>query len=315
MIENVWFYSSLPLISALCCLFLLRKLITNKKGLVYTLLFSNLALMNLTQSVGYLVLSMSISVGKYVADVYLITLYFFFAHLFLFVCYLSNDPIKPKHRRIIYLFPFLLTFLHINGWMVDGYRIEHNTPMHNDGPLAWCFDLYIITVSLATPALLWQNIKNNLGDRMLVSKNAITLISFIPLTIAFAIIILLSRTQYAIPVVIIIPTISIYTAITYYYISRDKVIDLSIGLSFFCERIKLAYLLLEIHKTKTDLKTFNKAVEKQFIQEALEEQNYNIQETADYLDINHTTLRNKIKEYSLLVPHLTSRKKFEHYVA
>lgn len=134
---------------------------------------------------------------------------------------------------------------------------------------------------------------------MSVSKNLIALSSFIPLIAVFAVVVALSRTSHAIAIGLIGPMISIYTAYTYHYLTRERVVDLSIGVAFFYDRLKLAHLLLETHKSKADLKHFHKEVERQFITEALQEKNYDIYDTADYLGFNHTTLRNKIKEYEI----------------
>ncbi len=300
MVNHLWFYSSLPFIAAVICCYLLGKLLVKKSNIGALLLFSNLALLNIIQAALYLALSYSQVIGEYFADAYLITAYFFFAHLTLFAVSLSKKPVTPIKHYLMYVLPGVLTVFHLSGLMVDGYRFEQNALMHNDGPLAWCFDVFALVSCIAAAAILFNNIKANRGNRMLTSKNIIGLISFVPLILAFFIIILLSATPYAFPVVIVGSLITIYTALAFYYLLRDSVVDLSIGLTFFWRRLSLAYLLLETHKTKTDLKTFTKAVEKQFINEALELHKGNIQETADYLGINHTTLRNKIKEYDVI---------------
>lgn len=93
--------------------------------------------------------------------------------------------------------------------------------------------------------------------------------------------------------------ITIYTAYAFYYLSRESVADLSIGVGFFFDRMRIAYLLLETHKSKSDLKSYHKEVEKQFIIEALREHDNRIYDAADFLGYNHTTLRNKIKEYDI----------------
>lgn len=301
MIENLWPYAILPLVPAAICLLLLTKLYKNRAQGHYLKLFSNLMLMNIAQAIGYVAFSVDPIAAERMADLYLISGYFFFTHLLMTAICLSNNQLLFKRLSLnwLYLAPLSLTVLHISGFIVESYRMEQNAVMHNDGTLAWCLDAYILSTCMITIALLCKNIKSNKGNRMLASKNMVALISFVPLVAVFILLVILSTTRYAIPVVVIGPVITLYTAMTFFYISRQRVIDLSIGLKFFYDRLKLAYLLLETHKTKDNLKSFSKAVDKQFIKEALEENNRHIQATADYLGMNHTTLRNKIKEYGL----------------
>ncbi len=299
MINNLWLYSFLPAIPALSCILLLAKLHRKKAEWYSIRLFANLLLMNLLQTVAYIVFSISVATAEYIADLYLISAYFFFTHLMIFALQLSKDTLSVNQTGLLYIFPSVLTVFHLLGLMVDSYRVENDALLHNDGPLAWCLDVYILSSCVATVVLFSRNIKRNLKNRMLMSKNVVALLSFAPLIVAFFIIVLLSMTRYAIPVVFIGPLVTLYTSLAFYYISRKTVVDLSIGFGFFCDRLKLAYQFLETHKTKEDLKRFHHAVDKQFIKEALKENNFHIQETADYLGINHTTLRNKIKSYNL----------------
>ncbi len=301
MINNLWMYAALPMVPAVLCVFILIRLYKRKMGNHYIKLFSNLVLMNFSQAIMYVLFSFSVKAAGYAADAYLIAAYFFFTHLMMTSIFLSDR--KNIFINIssdwLYAFPLLLTFLHFNGLMVESYRVEQNSLMHNDGSFAWCFDLYIMISNILTIYFLLRNVKHCKKQRMTVSKNLIAIISFIPLIIVFFIVVALSSTKYAIPVAVIGPTITFYTALSFYYISQERVIDLSIGGRFFWDRLKLAYKLLETDKTKADMRTFHKHIDKQFIKEALYENDRQIQATADYLRINHTTLRNKIKEYSL----------------
>ncbi len=299
MIHNIGFYTLLPTASTLCCVFLLNKLIFRNTSRYYVLLFANLALMNLAQTLGYLLIPYSVAWAEYAADAYLITAYFFFTHLILLAISLSGKAPSSAYLRFQYWPAVCLSILHMNGLIVESYRIDQNTLMHNDGKLSWLFDGFILMSCLATLSYLFKNLSQNNQDQILMSKNMIAILSLIPLISVFFILILLSTTPYAVPVAIVGPLICIYAALTFYYLSRDSVANLSIGIVFFFERLKMAYLLLETGNTKRGLKQFNKSVEAQFIKEALVKNGGNIQATADYLDINHTTLRNKIKEYKL----------------
>ncbi|MCF6281252.1 MAG: hypothetical protein L3J28_03430 [Candidatus Polarisedimenticolaceae bacterium] len=296
---DIWVYIFLPAISALACLYLLRKLLSKKASIESMLLFSSLTLMNVWQVSLYLTWSDALTVGSYFADAYLITSYFFFTQLILFAISLSGKAVNIYPYYVLYLIPGTLSLFHIFGLMVASYRFEANALLHNDGILAWCFDLFILVACLATVSILWRNMRRYFADKIIASKNIIALVSFIPLTFVFTVLILLSRTPYAIPVVVIGPFITLYTAVTFYYLQRERVVDLSVGISFFINRLKLANQLLEMKNTKGELKSYTKAVERQFILEVMEIHDGNIQKTADYLGMNHTTLRNKIKEYEV----------------
>lgn len=291
--------SLLPLLSAGCCSWLLIKLAREKAPTHFQLLFSNLMAMNLSQACGYMAFAVHPNIGELFADAYLISAYFFFTHLMISAVQLGNAPPPLRKLAPVYIFPVILTALHLAGFIVDSYRFEQNALMHNDGSLSACLDVYIIASCFFTVAVLRRNTKQPGMERMQTSRNLVALLSFVPLVAAFLIIVVLSSTKYAIPVVVIGPLITIYTALSFYYVSRKKVVDLSIGIRFFMDRVLLAYALLETHKSKQDLKAYSKAVDKQFIKEALHENGNNIQETANFLGINHTTLRNKIKEYEL----------------
>lgn len=303
MINNLWMYAALPLAPTILCALLLHKLYRKKSDRHFIRLFANLLLMNVSQAIGYLLFSISPFYAEYAADIYLISAYFFFTHLMMTSLYLSGLYSFGENNRVflLYSFPLALTGLHALGFIVNGYRVEQNTLMHNDGSLAWCLDAYILSSCILTVSILIKNVKRakTQKDRMLTSRNLIALVSFFPLVFAFFVIVALSTTRYAVPVVVIGPCITFYTAFAFYYISAERTIDLSIGFRFFFDRLKLAYLLLVTHKTKSDLKAYSKAVDRQFIREALRENAGQIQLTADALQVNHTTLRNKIKEYKL----------------
>lgn len=300
MITNIWLYSLLPILVCFLGLILVRKVWRTNGAIEYIKLFSNLIVMNAFQVIAYFMFSLSPLYAEYTADAYLISAYFLFTHLMMLALSLAKKPISEHVYRYLYLVPISLTIFHLSGLMVESYRIEKNSLMHNDGVLAWCFDVHIILSSLLTVYILYRNIKGSQGANILASRNVIALISFIPLTLAFCLLSILSMTDYAIPVVIIIPLISTYILMVFSYISNSQIIDLSIGPRFFLKRLELARLILKVLKTKQDINTFKQALEKQLIEEALTEHNNAIQATADSLKMNHTTLRNKIKEYNLV---------------
>jgi hypothetical protein len=301
MNNDIWLYSFLPAIPALSCVVLLLKLNRNKAEWFSIRLFVNLLMMNVIQALAYIVFSFSLDIAKYIADAYLISAYFFFTHLLIYVSQLSENPPSIKNISKLYAFPFLMTSFHLAGLMVSDYRVENNALLHNDGPLAWCLDVYILSSCMFSVAFLLRNAKQaRYKNTLLYSKNVLALISFIPLVIAFFVIVTLSMTQYAIPVVIIGPMVTLYTSFAFYYISKRRIIDASIGLRLLKSRVSLAWKLLETHKkNKESIKDLKNAIDKQFIKETLEENDHHIQKTADAMGLNHTTLRNKIKEFDL----------------
>lgn len=294
-----WLYTLLPALSVVICLFLFKKLLSNGANRECLLLFFYLILINSIQVIAHISWSYSLTLTEYLTDAYLITAYFFFTQLILFSMSLSEKPINLLFRRLLYVFPIVFTVFHFMGLMVEGFRSEGYMIYHNDGTLAWCFDLYAIIACVATAILLKKNKRKPYDDEVNASKNIIAPISFLPVIFIFMALVVLSRTEYVIPVVVVVPLISIYAAITFYYLQRESVADLSFGIRFFFDRLMLANKLLELDNSKDELRSYKKEVEKLFILEVLEKHDGNIQETADYLGMNHTTVRNKIKEYEI----------------
>lgn len=304
--NDLWLYSLLPFFSAAVGLYLLKRLIDKKSPVESLLLFINIVLVNAVQSIGYIVWPYIETGHQYFADAYLIALYFLFAHLLLFSISLSGKSARYQYRYLIYIFPVILTLLHIAGFMVEGYRIDGYVILHNDGELAWCLDFFVLMSCIAAATIFGKNMKANFHDKVLASKNIIALVSFIPLILAFTVVDLLSRTLYVVPIIVIGPLVTLYAALSFYYLHKERVIYLSVGLVFFMSRLKLANKILELNNTRADVRTYTKAVEKQIILEVLGRHQGKIQEAADYLGMNHTTLRNKIKEYDVI----TERKGF-----
>ena len=296
MIEHVWFYALVPLLSATFCLVLLKKLITNKAEYPYIILFANWAVLDLFLASGYLILLINNTIFRYSADAYLISLYFLFTNLLLFAINLSIKKLTPKIQLAFYIVPAILTIFHICGWMIEDFRIEHNTLMHNDGPLAFIFDFYILLSSIAVYQTFKKRSKDKTLPRLLRAKNLLARIAFFPLIAMFIIIILLSMTQWAFPTVLVIPIISVYTTLIYYYISRDRIIDLSMGLDFIVSRSRVAIKLLETEASKTGLKDHYSDVEKVFIEEALEKNDNNVKAAAKSLGYEYTTINKKLSK-------------------
>lgn len=299
MIDNIWFYSLLPASVAFYCLTVLFRSVSVGSDISYIKLFTNLMLMNVLQAVGYIMFAFAPIYAEYIADLYLISTYFFFIHLLQIALALTKTPIDSRYSNLLYLLPAALSVMHCFGLIVEGYRVEQNTLMHNDGDFSWCADIFALVSCIATVMLLKRNVKATSDDRILMSKNMLALLSFAPLILAAFVLAALSMTEYVISVTIIGPLVAFYTALVFFYISKKNIVDLSIGLRFFKARLRLAILLLETENNKKATGHFKEKMEKQFVLEALDRNNHKIQITADYLGINHTTLRKKIKDYNL----------------
>lgn len=296
MITHIWFYSLLPASVTLCCFILLIKAYRTHVSRSTLKLFINLIILNACQAVAYVLFAISPPIAEYAADAYLMTVYFLFIHL-LFVALSLREQGEPKWSRLLYIFPILLVCMHLSGLMIESYRVEKNSLMHNDGTLAWTFDLFIIITSLVTVFIFFKNTKAH-GNYARASRNIIALLSFIPLVATFSLLIFLSRTDNPVPVVIVVPIISLYIAFVFYYLSRSEVVDLSVNIGFYAlmKRVRLALLLLEHINTKSELNAFYNALRKQRYSEALAKNNNDFNAAAKELNIHHTTLRNLLKE-------------------
>jgi hypothetical protein len=294
MISALLFYSLYPTLVALLCLLLLHKAYRSGAGLPYLKLFLNLALMNFCQALGYVILVFSNTYAQYMADFYLICAYFLFSHFIQLALYLSEKD-RGYWPKFLYIPPIILTSFHLSGFMVDSYYLQNNAMLHNDGIFAWAFDAFLIVASVTTITVLFINIRQIKSNYLLASKNIIALISFFPFILSASIIIILSNTEVAIPVVIIVPSISLYIVSIFYYISRSQVIDLTIGPKAFIKRLKIASLLLSTLRTKKDLDNFNRQLQLLKYTEAMEKHRNNYNAAADELKVHPTTLRNALK--------------------
>ena len=295
MIEHIWLYSSLSGVVTLLCAFLSYRALSAAAPSPYVKLFANLSIMNLLQTVAYIMFAYSPSLAEYGADAYLIALYFLFAHLpMLSLCLSQKD--HSKLFKYLYIVPALLAIFHLSGFMIESYRVENNSLMHNDAELAWTFDLFIILSSVATVVVFITNARQTKDDYLLASRNIIAALSFIPLVIAFSTLILLSRTDYAIPVVVVIPLISTYITLVFNYVRSTNIIDLSIGPAAIVERFKVAYLALTVLQTRQDVDQIADKLRHQKYIEALRRHQNDYKAAAKELNIHPSTLYSRINK-------------------
>ena len=300
MTDTLWLYSALPAGPCIVFAFLLAKLWKRKAEKFYVILFSSLLMMNLLQMVGYFALSLSRPAGEIFADAYMIAAYFFFGSLLLTCASLHEfKTFDPKRLYWLLSLPAMVSLLHIAGFVTDGYRYENNAFLHNDGPLAIVTDIFMLGCCVGSVLALIVNTKFA-RDKTNLSKNIVALASFIPLAGALFVVVALSRTEYAIPVVVVGPIFYLYAGMMFYYISQEEVVDLTIGVRFVSDRLRLCHALLSGRQDKKAVKQLMKQIEWQYIKEALYEHDGNIMETAEALGMNHNTIRTKIKEQEAL---------------
>lgn len=295
MIENIWLYSSLSGVVAFFCGFLAYRSFKSGALTVYPRLFANLALMNTLQTIAYIMFSFRPDIAEYGADAYLIAWYFLFAHLPMLSLSLSKNDYS-KYFKYLYILPVALAIFHAAGLMIESYRVENNSLMHNDGVLSWTFDLFIILSSVVTILIFIINSKKITTDYLQASRNIIAAISFIPLVIAFSIIIFLSRTEYSIPVVVIIPIISAYITLVFNYIRSSKIIDLSIGPAAIIARFKVAYMSLTVLQTRQDVELIAEQLKHRKYIEALRRHENDYKAASKELNIHPSTLYNHVNK-------------------
>lgn len=293
-----FFYSFYPALITVFCTLLSSKAYRSGEGLAYTKLFVNLAIINFCQMIIYLFIDNSFQLATYAADAYLIAAYFLFTH-FMQLALSMSEHNRGAWPDYLYIPPIILTIFHFSGLMVESYRLEDNAILHNDGLFAPYFDAFILLSSIATVITFVVNTRKIQHDYSFASRNIVALISFIPFILAASIIVVLSNTEHTVPVVVIIPSISFYIVLVFYYIGKSKVIDLKVGPKAFLQRLKIASLLLATLKdicTKKDLDEFNRQLQLLKYKEAMQKHRNNFNEAAKELKVHPTTLRNALKD-------------------
>lgn len=294
MVTTFLLYSLYPAFITAFSILLFLKAYQSNAGTHYLALFGNLIFINICQTIIYGVIPYSFTIASYAADAYLIAAYFLFTHFILLALNLSESE-RGNWIQFLYVPPVILTILHVSGFMIDSYRLVENAIVHSDGELAWAFDAFLLAASMTTVATFFINVKQIRKDYLLQSRNLIALISFIPFIIAASILVILSNTAHVVPVVTIIPTLSLYIVLVFYYISRSQIIDLTIGPKAFFKRLKVAYLLLSSLRTKKDLDDFNRQLQLLKYNEAMQKHQNNFNAAAEELKVHPTTLRNALK--------------------
>lgn len=257
MVGDYWIYSIYPAFAVLCCSFLIVKARRSKAALQYIKLFTNFWLINLFQVFIYLSLQVSFDVATYFTDMYLIAAYFLFAHLLQLALSMSAQN-RGDWFDYIYIIPVALTVMHFLGLMTDGYRLEANTILHNDTEYAWCFDAFILVSSLASIITFFFNTRSTEYDYVLISRNIIALLSFVPFLLSVAYIVVRSNSSSPISVVYIVPTMSLWVVGVFYYITKPNIVDLTRSLRGHLEAFKLIYSAICHVDSKDQMDDFKK---------------------------------------------------------
>ena len=216
---DIWFYSLYPLLATFCCVALLRQLVNAGTSAVYIKLFSNLAALNFLQMLAYAFVTHHFELATYLADTYLIAAYFLFAHFMQLALHLGAKD-RRRWFNWLYVPPVLLTLLHVSGLMVESYRLENNTLLHNDGRYAIAFDLFVISSATLTALTFFVNLHHIQRNYLQESRNIIAVIAFLPFLLAAIALVILSNTRYVISVVVVVPSMSLYMVMVFFYIRR-----------------------------------------------------------------------------------------------
>ena len=257
MTGEFWIYALYPAFAAAFCIILLAKAWKSKAAYEYINLFATLVLINTSQVAIYLVINASFKLASYFADLYLITAYFFFAHLLQLALSMSEHN-RGSWPKYIYIIPVALTAMHIAGLSIESYRLESNTILHNDGTYAWCFDVFILAASLTSIITFILNTHSTEYDYVLISRNLIALFSFVPFLLGVAYIVIRSNTDSPVSVVYIIPTMSLWIACVFYYITKPNIIDLTRSPKGHWEAVKLIYSAICHIDNKQQIEEFSK---------------------------------------------------------
>ncbi len=285
--------SILPFISVVICTALL--VWSSNQSFIVKATFVNILILSAAQAAGFMSWPYSEVLLFGFADIYLIALYWLFTNMLLFANSLSGEE-SAFNLKYAYVAPSILTVLHILGFMTDGYRIEQSSPMHNDGELAILGDFYMITCAIGVLVIATTNRKRS-RDPVSVSKNTLFLISLVPMGIVLAVVLLLSMGDYAISLVVIGPLIFIYTACTFAYLSRHKVINLSNGVRGFWNRASVALGYLEAETGEAS--AIERDIKRQDLLEYLQQNDYSVSKAARAKGINRSTFRRQMQKVGL----------------
>ncbi len=188
--------------------------------------------------------------------------------------------------------------MHVAGLLTDGYRIENGSPMHNNSELAWVGDAYLIMCLLGVGAIVVSNLKRN-DEVVWISKNWVFLFSLIPMVLGFGYVVVASAGPNPVSLVTIGPLMIMWAALTFYYLSRPSVVNVSYGIRLFIRRLKLIRFILELDYSRENQRVIFLEIEKQSIREALAKHDSNIPDAATSLGWDHSTLRKKLKLHGL----------------
>ena len=138
---GVFALCSLVLKIVLLCLVDAKKL----RSRSYFYLLVLFAFQNLSEMVGYFLLSRESLLVNNAVDVYLIAVYFISASVL--VITLSNRFILGRWVLLVYAFPFFFAIAHAAGMLVEGYVFQGFALVRVPGPWGLYIDIYLLVVS------------------------------------------------------------------------------------------------------------------------------------------------------------------------
>ncbi|MGS2716592.1 hypothetical protein ACVBE9_00325 [Eionea flava] len=297
--HEIWFYSVYPLVVSVICCFLYCKAWKSGAASEYLRLFSNLTIINLCQVAIYLFIPFYFVVAEYIADFYLIAAYFLFAHLLQLSLSLS-ETYRGTWPRYIYIVPVVLTVMHLLGLMVESYRIAADgTILHNDGTHSIYFDVFGIVACISTIVIFGINVKTVKDDYVNSSRNLIALLSFVPFILGAVYLIVRSNTDNPVSVVYVVPTMTLWIALVFYYISKGSIVDLTLSPQGHIERFKLMHLGACHIDTPEQRQYYEDQRRLHFYKEKLRKHNFHYPTVAKEAGVGDTTVRTFIKKHDL----------------
>ncbi len=286
--------SILPLAASLLCIRAIARL--ERGQLADLLLISSLFFMSAAQTLAYLSGAVNTELMFNFAHCYLMGIFWMATSLVIYVYHLGQ-----KHSpAILYLYiaPLILSVMHMAGFLTNGFRLQDGHPMHLDGEFSIIGDFYLLACVVTCGFLIYQNLRR-VDSAVWLSKNLFLLLALVPLVIITGTGMLLSMTKYAIPLAIVGPVTILYVVGVFSYLSRPTVVNLSMGLDLLFGRLSLIKAIAVAEYTPDTIKSLKSDLERQGLAEAYEQNEGSVYKTAEYLGVDHSTVRKKIKLFNI----------------
>jgi hypothetical protein len=281
--------SVLPAISTVCCGWFVSK----QASIQYRWLVGLLGVMSLCQVVAYSFAPKFDFVSYLAAHLYLVLSYFLFTSLVLFTAKVAQ--VNLPCEELMFIVPVVLTAGHMLGAFVERFEIGSNYIVHVDGRYSGVVDFYHVFCSVTSVCILLRGLYARI-----FATSLLVIAATLPAILCFALVVLMSRTDYVLDTSLIVPLATIYMVWAFYKIETTD-LEASSAMRFL-GRISLFIELLKAEPSKQGIKIFLQKFEKQIYEEMLREKNYSIRLASEAMDVHQSTIRAKIKEHGIEVP-------------